>query len=34
MEASLQHLQQVLESTKTECERTVFRFKTLNQFFE
>lgn len=34
MEASLQHLQQVLDSTKTECERTVFRFKTLNQFFE
>jgi len=33
MEASLQNLQQVLESTKTECERTVFRFKNLNQFF-
>ncbi|MBN3574388.1 ATPase RavA domain-containing protein [Vibrio neptunius] len=33
MEASLQHIQQVLESTKTECERTVFRFKNLNQFF-
>lgn len=26
MEASLQHIQQVLESTKTECERTVFPF--------
>ncbi|ERB67117.1 DUF3763 domain-containing protein [Vibrio coralliilyticus OCN008] len=33
MEASLQHIQQVLESTKTECERTVFRFRNLNQFF-
>ncbi|MCZ4292627.1 ATPase RavA domain-containing protein [Vibrio sinaloensis] len=33
MEASLQNLQQVLESTKSECERTVFRFKNLNQFF-
>jgi MoxR-like ATPase len=33
MEASLQNLQQVLESTKAECERTVFRFKNLNQFF-
>ena len=33
MEASLQQLQQVLESTKTECEHTVFRFKNLNQFF-
>lgn len=33
MEASLQHIQQVLESTKTECERTVFRFKNLDQFF-
>lgn len=33
MESSLQNLQQVLESTKTESERTVFRFKTLNQFF-
>ncbi|KLN66526.1 MULTISPECIES: ATPase RavA domain-containing protein [Vibrio] len=33
MEASLQNLQQVLESAKTECERTVFRFKNLNQFF-
>ena len=33
MEASLQNIQQVLESTQTECERTVFRFKNLNQFF-
>lgn len=33
MEASLQNIQQVLESTKAECERTVFRFKNLNQFF-
>ncbi|MCG9595839.1 DUF3763 domain-containing protein [Vibrio sp. Isolate25] len=33
MEASLQHIQQVLESTKTECERTVLRFRNLNQFF-
>ena len=33
MESSLQNLQQVLESTKTESEKTVFRFKTLNQFF-
>ncbi|KJY84631.1 ATPase AAA [Vibrio galatheae] len=33
MEASLQNLQQVLESTKTDCERTVFRIKNLNQFF-
>ncbi|PAU36846.1 AAA family ATPase [Vibrio coralliilyticus] len=33
MEASLQHIQQVLESTKTECERTVVRFRNLNQFF-
>jgi MoxR-like ATPase len=33
MEASLQHIQQVLESTKTERERTVFRFRNLNQFF-
>ena len=33
MEASLQQLQQVLESTKTECEHTAFRFKNLNQFF-
>jgi MoxR-like ATPase len=33
MEASLQNLQQILESTKTECERTVFRFKSLNEFF-
>lgn len=33
MESSLQHLQQVLETTKAECERTVFRFKTLDQFF-
>ncbi|MCC2522087.1 ATPase RavA domain-containing protein [Vibrio coralliilyticus] len=33
MEASLQNIQQVLESTKTECERTVFRFRNLNQFF-
>lgn len=33
MEASLQHIQQVLDSTKTECERTVFRFKNLDQFF-
>lgn len=33
MEASLQNLQQVLESTKADCERTVFRFKNLNQFF-
>lgn len=33
MESSLQNLQQVLESTKAECERIVFRFKTLDQFF-
>lgn len=33
MEASLQNLSQLIESTKTECERTVFRFKNLNQFF-
>ncbi|AIW16571.1 ATPase RavA domain-containing protein [Vibrio tubiashii] len=33
MEASLQNLQHVLESTKTECERTVFRFKHLDEFF-
>ncbi|WP_439333265.1 ATPase RavA domain-containing protein [Vibrio aquaticus] len=33
MESSLQNLQQVLETTKAECERTVFRFKTLDQFF-
>ncbi|MHC6528955.1 ATPase RavA domain-containing protein [Vibrio proteolyticus] len=33
MESSLQSLQQQLESTQTECERTVFRFKNLNQFF-
>ncbi|UUM32707.1 ATPase RavA domain-containing protein [Vibrio japonicus] len=33
MESSLQNLQQVIESTKNECERTVFRFKNLNQFF-
>lgn len=33
MESSLQSLQQVLESTKAECERIVFRFKTLDQFF-
>ncbi|NVD08985.1 DUF3763 domain-containing protein [Vibrio sp. JPW-9-11-11] len=33
MEASLQQLQQVLETTKVECERTVFRFKNLNEFF-
>ncbi|RSD29898.1 ATPase RavA domain-containing protein [Vibrio pectenicida] len=33
MEASLQNIQQVLESTKTECERTVLRFRQLNQFF-
>ncbi|EEX33378.1 MULTISPECIES: ATPase RavA domain-containing protein [Vibrio] len=33
MEASLQHIQHVLESTKTECERTVLRFRNLNQFF-
>ncbi|USD35252.1 MULTISPECIES: ATPase RavA domain-containing protein [Vibrio] len=33
MEASLQHIQQVLESTKTECGRTVLRFRNLNQFF-
>ncbi|MEL7293219.1 MAG: ATPase RavA domain-containing protein [Pseudomonadota bacterium] len=33
MEASLQQLQQVLEATKVECERTVFRFKNLNEFF-
>lgn len=33
MEAGLQSLQQRLESTKAECERTVFRFKNLDQFF-
>ncbi|WP_114783581.1 ATPase RavA domain-containing protein [Vibrio tetraodonis] len=33
MESSLQTLQQTLESTKTECERTVLRFRQLNQFF-
>lgn len=33
MESSLQNIQQVLESTQNECERTVFRFKNLNQFF-
>ncbi len=33
MEASLQQLTQQLESTKTECERTVFRFNNLDQFF-
>ncbi|ASO30781.1 MULTISPECIES: ATPase RavA domain-containing protein [Vibrio] len=33
MEATLQHLQQLLESTHTECEKTVLRFKNLNQFF-
>ncbi|ODS04387.1 ATPase RavA domain-containing protein [Vibrio scophthalmi] len=33
MEAGLQSLQQQLESTKSECERTVFRFKNLDQFF-
>ncbi|MBU2896224.1 ATPase RavA domain-containing protein [Vibrio hepatarius] len=33
MEVSLQTIQQVLESTKTECERTVLRFRQLNQFF-
>lgn len=33
MEASLQTIQQTLEATKTECERTVMRFRQLNQFF-
>ncbi|EGU31549.1 MoxR-like ATPase [Vibrio ichthyoenteri ATCC 700023] len=33
MEAGLQTLQHKLESTKAECERTVFRFKNLDQFF-
>lgn len=33
MEAGLQRLQQQLESTKSESERTVFRFKNLDQFF-
>ncbi|CAH8196159.1 ATPase RavA domain-containing protein [Vibrio aestuarianus] len=34
MEATLQHLQQLLESTQRECEKTVQRFKNFNQFFE
>ena len=33
MEAGLQGLQHQLESSKVECERTVFRFKNLDQFF-
>lgn len=33
MESSLQALQQQLESTKSECEKTVFRFRNLEQFF-
>ncbi|GAK82530.1 putative regulator protein [Vibrio ponticus] len=33
MESSLQTLQQQLENTKSECERMVFRFKNLDQFF-
>ena len=33
MEASLQNIHHVLESTKTESERAVFRFKNLNQYF-
>ncbi|MDN3611490.1 ATPase RavA domain-containing protein [Vibrio ostreicida] len=33
MEASLQQLQHRLESSKTECERTLLRFRNLNQYF-
>lgn len=33
MEAGLQTLQQQLESTRAECERTIFRFRSLDQFF-
>ncbi|ROV59655.1 DUF3763 domain-containing protein [Vibrio ponticus] len=33
MESSLQSLQQQLDTTKTECEKTVFRFRNLDQFF-
>ncbi|MGY3571500.1 ATPase RavA domain-containing protein [Vibrio paucivorans] len=33
MEVSLQHLQQQLESVKTESEKAAFRFKSLNQYF-
>ncbi|RJX71368.1 DUF3763 domain-containing protein [Vibrio sinensis] len=33
MESSLQKLQQTLDSVRTECERTIFRFKNLEQYF-
>ncbi|MBO0213702.1 DUF3763 domain-containing protein [Vibrio sp. Vb2880] len=33
MEATLQHLQQQLDSTQVECEKSVQRFRHLDQFF-
>ncbi|MGF1910833.1 DUF3763 domain-containing protein [Vibrio kasasachensis] len=33
MESGLQALQHQLDATKVECERTVFRFRNLDQFF-
>lgn len=33
MEAGMQQLQQQLETTQTECEKNVLRFRHLNQFF-